>query len=606
MSDLLFDVVVVGSGAAGLSAALRAADLGVRVGVLTAGPLLAGSSPRAQGGVAAAVGADDTPALHARDTLLVGAGLNDARAVDVLTRFGTRSVQRLREAGVPFAEDLGLEAGHARRRILHAGGGATGQVLTSALLERAEAHPCITLLDHSPVTSLVLEAGRVVGVEVACATADFPQAASTEPAPRSGDLPHAVAAESAPQPVNLQPASTEPAPRSGDLPDAAAAESAAQHLNLQPASIEPSSQRGDFQGAQPLGPSERPFRARASAMRRITARAVILATGGYAALWSRTTNAPETRGSGLSLAYQAGATLADLEFVQFHPTALDLDDAPALLLSEALRGEGARLIDDDDHDVINPLLPRDVLARALHRELASGRRVYLSLRHLDPDHVFAHFSALAAKLKDASGLDLARDRLPVAPAAHYCMGGIRTDTWGRTDVPGLYAAGETACSGVQGANRLASNSLLECLVFGARTAEAALQDASQQAATGEPARASWDTIPLPSHTTPSSVDSSRRVMAEISETALGATLDRDVGVERSADQLRGLVATLPVPDDAPPVDLQVASLITRAALLRRESRGAHFRTDYPEPDPSWRGRIHWRRGQAPVFEEVFA
>jgi L-aspartate oxidase len=516
MSELSFELVVVGSGAAGLSAALRAADLGTRVGVLTAGPLLAGSSPRAQGGVAAAVGADDTPALHARDTLLVGAGLNDTRAVDVLTHFGTRSVQRLREAGVPFAEDLGLEAGHARRRILHAGGGATGQVLTSALLARAEAHPCITLLDHSPVSALTVEEGRVVGVEV-CSSG--------------------------------------------------------------------------------RKASERFSRAaRATAMRPVSARAVILATGGYAALWSRTTNAPETRGSGLALAYAAGATLADLEFVQFHPTALALDHAPALLLSEALRGEGARLIDADDHDLINPLLPRDVLARALHRELAGGRRVYLSLRHLDADHVYAHFSALAAKLKDAAGLDLALDRLPIAPAAHYCMGGIRTDTWGRTDVAGLYAAGESACSGVQGANRLASNSLLECLVFGARTAEAALRDAGNCAAT-------WNTTALPApaaaiHGSPHGV----------SAALLGDTLDRDVGVERHGAALTQCVTDLPNPDSEnhPPAEMQLAALIARAALLRRESRGAHFRTDYPEPDLSWRGRIHWRRGRTPVFEEVLA
>jgi L-aspartate oxidase len=334
--------------------------------------------------------------------------------------------------------------------------------------------------------------------------------------------------------------------------------------------------------------------ARAKAMRRLTAQAVILATGGYAALWSRTTNAPETRGSGLALAFQAGASLADLEFVQFHPTALALDGAPTLLLSEALRGEGARLVDDDDHDVIDPLLPRDVLARALHRELAHGRRVYLSLRHLDADHVYDHFSSLGAKLKDTSGLDLARDRLPVAPAAHYCMGGIRTDTWGRTDIRGLYAAGETACSGVQGANRLASNSLLECLVFGARTAEAALHDGGKDAAT-------WDTTPL-SAATPA-LDLLPRV---VTTAALGDALDRDVGVERNGDDLVHRVMALPDPEHAPPADLQVASLITRAALLRRESRGAHFRTDYPEPDPSWRGRIHWRRGEAPVFEEVFA
>jgi L-aspartate oxidase len=176
------------------------------------------------------------------------------------------------------------------------------------------------------------------------------------------------------------------------------------------------------------------------------------------------------------------------------------------------------------------------------------------------------------------------------------MGGIRTDTWGRTDVAGLYAAGETACSGVQGANRLASNSLLECLVFGARTAEAALQDAGEAAAR-------WNTTPLPAHAT--EIQGTPRATFEA---PLDATLDRDVGVERNGGDLAHLLTDLPDPDEetTPSGDLQVAALITHAALLRRESRGAHYRTDYPEPDPSWRGRIHWRRGRAPVFEEVSA
>jgi L-aspartate oxidase len=503
MPEGSFDLIVVGSGAAGLSAALRAAERGAHVAVLTAGALLAGSSPRAQGGVAAAVGADDAPALHTADTLAVGAGLNDASAVDVLTHEGRRSVRQLWDEGVPFADDLGLEAGHARRRILHAGGGATGQVLTSALLERAVAHERIALFEHSPVAELLTDASsRVVGVRI-------------KASPRA---------------------------------------------------------------------------------RSIVGRAVVLATGGYAALWGRSTNAPESRGSGLALAFGAGAALADLEFVQFHPTALSIPGRPAYLLSEALRGEGAQLLDADDKPVVDPLLPRDVVARALHRQLRRGP-VYLSLRHLDPDRVRQQFEQIATTLKNYD-LDLARDRLPVAPAAHYCMGGVRTDTWGRTNVPGLYAAGEVACTGVQGANRLASNSLLECLVFGARAADAALQDSSESAAT-------WHTAPLPGaeSVTTAHAGADSRVLA-MDPTALGERLDRDVGVERSRRPLTRFVAELPDPDAVNSSDLLLTSVIARSALLRTESRGAHFRTDCPESDPRFRGRIHWRRDVPPAFEEV--
>jgi L-aspartate oxidase len=484
------DLVIVGSGAAGLSAALRAAELGAEVALLTAGPLLAGSSPRAQGGVAAALGSDDAPDLHAADTLAVGAGLNDRSAVGVLTREGSRSMRRLLEDGVPFDADLGLEAGHGRRRILHAGGAATGQILTSTLLARASANPRIRLFPHATVTSLIVRDERIAGVA--------------------------------------------------------------------------------------FGECES-----------IDAAAAVLATGGYAALWGRTTNAPETRGGGLELAYRSGASLADLEFVQFHPTALSLPGKPAFLLSEALRGEGARLIDSDGDEVVNALLPRDIVARSLFRHIRDHGPVYLSLQHLDAVRVHERFPTLSRRLADF-GLDLARDALPVAPAAHYCMGGIRTDTWGRSDVAGLYAAGEAACTGVQGANRLASNSLLECLVFGARAAEAALSDSLSE-------RASWHTQRLPEQTFLPSV-SPNTASAVSARHDIGKQLDTDLGVERNAPGLTRLLAELG--------DALVPRLATQAALLREESRGAHFRTDAPTTHDRWRGRIHWRRDRPPRFEGV--
>ncbi len=516
-------LIVIGSGAAGLSAALKAAELGGTVTILTGGPLLAGSSPRAQGGVAAAIGPDDAPSIHAQDTLTVGGGLNDQVAVSVLTREASTQAQLLVKHGMPFDADLGLEAGHQRRRILHAGGAATGQVLASALLERALGHPLITIYAFTPALRLLTNSERVIGVQTADATFE--------------------------------------------------------------------------------------------------ADAVVLATGGYAALWGRTTNAPESRGTGLLLAYDAGASLADLEFVQFHPTALNLPAEPAFLLSEALRGEGAVLLDADDQPVVDPLLPRDVVARAIHRHLLERGPVFLSLRHLDAERVRQRFPSLAEYLSQR-GLDLARDRLPVAPAAHYCMGGVRTDTWGRTDVPGLYAAGEVACTGVQGANRLASNSLLECLVFGARAAEAALRDNAPAAWSTSTLPAAAIPAPVPdstgrtagcsaSHATAGTAGCSTRstiwstsnlpagTSGQRSAAAIARDLDAYLGVERTADGLRHLLQRLPETPEA-----RIASFAATAGLLRQESRGAHSRTDYPSTEERWRGRVHWRRDHPPRFEEV--
>ena len=500
-------LIVVGSGVAGLTAALAAADRGAQVALVTAGQPLSGSSWWAQGGIAAAIGRDDRPAYHAADTMAVGADLNDRRAVDVLVQEGRRAVTTLVEGGMPFdpgldGPDLGLEAGHGHRRILHAGGGATGEMISTTLLNRVTRHAGITLVPNTPVDTLLQEDGRIIGV--------------------------------------------------------------------------------------------------GSAGRTVPGRAVVLATGGYAGLWGRSTNPPGNRGQGLSLAYQAGATLADLEFVQFHPTALAQPGVPTYLLSEALRGEGARLVDAEERPVVEPLLARDVVARAIARHLATAGPVYLSLRHLDADFVRGRFPNIAAYLR-SWGLDLARDLLPVAPAAHYCMGGVRTDTAGRTDVPGLYVAGEAACTGAQGANRLASNSLLECLVFGKRAALAALADSGAR-------QAHWTArqLPGPECQTPGAGwDEAGSAPCDRTPATLGALLDRDLGVERDGARLETLICQLPGPKaQAAPGDWLLAGLAARAALLRTESRGAHYRLDAPQTDLAWRGRILWRRDALPQFEEV--
>ncbi|MDE3077684.1 MAG: FAD-binding protein, partial [Chloroflexota bacterium] len=470
-----------------------AADAGARVSVLTAGDLLSGSSNLAQGGVAAAVGEEDSPDLQARDTLAVGGGLNDLDAVNILASEGQEAVLQLLKLGVPFdgtpeRPELGLEAGHSRRRVLHAGGGATGRVLATSLLERAETHPRVTLVPRTPVRELIRDGGRVAGA----------------------------------------------------------------------------------------GSGERSF----------GGRAVVLATGGYAALWRRTTNEEGNKGSGLMLAWQAGASLADLEFVQFHPTALDAPGRPAFLLSEALRGEGAQVVNASGEPVVDPLLPRDCLARAILRYRRDRGPVFLSLQHLDAEFVRRRFSALADELFSWE-FDIARDLLPTSPAAHYCMGGIRTDSSGRSDLPGLYAAGEVACSGVHGANRLASNSLLECLVFGRRAALAALEDKDERCS-------AWQLDPLPEEPAGWPSDSMWR--------PAGDELDRFVGVERSSVQLAKLLGLRPG-GRAPRFETaSLPELVAMAALIRRESRGSHFRTDAPEPNGRWRGRIQWRRGEAPHFE----
>jgi len=453
------DLLVVGGGVAGFYAALCAANE-AEVVVLTKGPIKTTASYLAQGGVAAAIGRDDDPALHAADTIAAGRGLSRASAVAVLTEEAPARVADLTDLGVEFDPGLGLEGGHSRARVVHAGGAATGRQIAHALAERVLEHPRISVREGQAL-DLWTTGSRCVGV-------------TTE------------------------------------------------------------------SGA-------------------IAARSTLLATGGAAALWKRTTNPAGAVGDGIAMAYRAGAGVADLEFIQFHPTALR---GSSVLLSEALRGAGALLLDDSGRRFTDELAPRDVVAR----EIGARGTALLDLRPVDRDR----FPSVIGSLEDA-GFDPAVEPIPVAPAAHYTMGGVVTDLDGRTELPGLFAAGECACTGVHGANRLASNSLLECLVFGRRGALGSLAEPGLPGRLGPP--------PVPDRPEP--------VTPEIRQ-----ALWQDAGLVRDAAGLERLRR-------APHL---LTRLIAAAALARTESRGAHFRVDSPSEDPELAGHVVHRLGQEPVLE----
>jgi L-aspartate oxidase len=504
------DVIVVGSGVAGLTAALHATAAG-HVLLVTKVLVDDGSTRWAQGGVAAALGADDSPDEHLRDTLEAGVGLCDLAAVRVLCEEGPARLRELIALGAAFDRDpsgelsLTREGGHHRNRIVHAGGDATGAEVSRALVAAVKAHPGIQLIEHALVLDLLqTAAGQAAGLTL-----------------------HVLG-----------------------------------------------------EGTQ-------------DGVGAVHARAVVLATGGMGQVFRSTTNPPVSTGDGVALALRAGAAVSDLEFVQFHPTALYLGPATGQqpLISEAMRGEGAFLVDasgrrvitTDDHPLAD-LAPRDVVAKAIHRRmLGSGAdHVYLDARGLGEALLLQRFPTIVARCRDA-GIDPATDPIPVAPAAHYASGGVRTDLDGRTSVWGLYACGEVACTGVHGANRLASNSLLEGLVFAARIG----LDLERH---------------LPPHSRPLLGDHEPVLLDPAVRPELAAAMTEGAGVLRSAESLAATVKTLEALDGrtttlAGPAaweatDLHgVATALAAAALRREETRGAHWREDFPRADDAWRGHL---------------
>ena len=473
------DIAVVGAGAAGLYAALCAARDHANVVLISATPLAQTASYWAQGGLAAALAADDSFELHLKDTELAGRALVRRSAAEALVGEAPDRVHDLQALGVRFDGDrfgqlaLGLEGGHSVRRVVHAGGSATGRRVVRQLSALAAEEPRITVFERARAQALWTD-------------------------------------------------------RDSDDRDADATEPSCRGLICDDGRV-------------------------------INARAVVIATGGAAALWSRTTNPPGSQGVGLLLAHAAGATLADLELLQFHPTAvIGVPGREGFLVTEAIRGEGATLHDANGERFVDELAPRDEVSRAIQALLdESGEQsVGLDMRAIDP----AHFPNVVASLRDA-GLDPTRELIPVAPAAHYMMGGIVTDLHARSTLPGLYAVGESACTGLHGANRLASNSLSECFVFARRAvADALAAEAPKFAPASEHDLQALRELPAPA----------------TAEAATRAALWQDAGGVRTGEGLTRLLG------DRHPL----ARLIARCALARTESRGAHLRAEYPERDPA--------------------
>lgn len=496
------DFLVIGSGVAGLRAAASLAAHGTVLVLTKADEPGESNTGYAQGGIAAAVGDDDSPDLHLRDTEAAGDGLCRHEAVRVLVDDGPAYVRELAGWGAQFDRDdhgafaLGREGAHSVRRVLHARD-ATGREISRVLWAHVAALPSVRIVDDARAVSLVLASGRCAGVRYV---------------------------------------------RGGTLVTVGAA-------------------------------------------------ATLLATGGAGRVFRETTNPPVATGDGVALAWQAGAAVSDLEFVQFHPTVMAVPGTARFLLSEALRGDGAHLLNVHGerfmtrYEPAGELASRDLVARAIVREeVRTGAPVTLSMAHLDHAWVRRRFPTIAAACAER-GLDLATDAVPVSPAAHYIMGGVASDIDTRTSVPGLFAAGEVACTGVHGANRLASNSLLEGLVFGGRAA----------AAMCEPARAGAIERPRARRAMPSAP----------AATAVPAAQDirelmwREAGLVRDAAGLTRAVVTLdgwrqaacpPREAGMTPIGAlaTVAWLIARAALDRQESRGGHARADFPARDD-----LHW-------------
>jgi len=517
------DVLIVGSGVAGLSLALRLADR-ANITVLAKAALNEGASLYAQGGIAAVLnGQDDTLAAHIEDTLEAGAGLCHRQAVEFAVERGPAAIRWLIEQGVPFTRERGeegalgyhltREGGHRQRRVIHAAD-ATGRATETTLEQRARSHPGIALREHHIAIDLITRQKLGLAGEDRC-------------------------------------------------------------LGLY--ALDKTTGRVEM----------------------FSARFVVLATGGASKVYLYTSNPDTSTGDGIAMAWRAGCRVANMEFMQFHPTCLYHPRAKSFLISEAVRGEGGKLTLPDGtrfmgaHDPRGELAPRDIVARAIDYEMKRGGLdfVHLDISHKPAQFIEDHFPTIRARCREF-GYDITREPIPVVPAAHYTCGGVVTDLSARTDLPALYAIGECAFTGLHGANRLASNSLLECLVF----AEAAAMDIARELPNSGPAALSlpaWDesrvTDPDEQVVVSHNWDELRRAMWDY--VGIVRTTKRMERAKHRVDMLREEIreyySNFKVTNDL--VELRnlvlVAELIIRSAMARKESRGLHFTRDYPAPDP---------------------
>ncbi len=496
------DFIVIGSGVAGLRAAIELASNGARVTVLTKDKASESNTEYAQGGVAVVLSEDDTADLHEGDTLVAGAGLCDEQAVETLVTEGTKYIRQLIDWGTEFDREggelmMGQEAAHSRRRILHAHGDSTGAEFVRSLIARARIEKTINLTPFANTESLIVRNGRCVGVRF------------------------------------LDPVLRAP--------------------------------------------------------REIFAKAVVMCTGGAGQLYLHTTNPAVATGDGMAMAYFAGAEMADMEFVQFHPTALNIENAPRFLLTEAMRGEGGQLKNKygerfmGRYDERLELAPRDIVSRSIVAEMrrTGTRSVYLDMTAHDEEFLKHRFPKIY-EVCNSYDLNIAKDLLPVSPASHYCMGGIRTDLYGRSTLPGLYAAGEVTCTGVHGANRLASNSLLEGLVFGARAGAAAAYDSGQ-----------WSVVSGQSEHRESAIRNPQSALSTAVKKRVKRVMWERVGILRDKDRL---VRAIKEFDQIVSGNLSTSSrnfvtlakLVAAGALWREESRGGHYRTDFTETEDAYK------------------